>query len=62
MIFRPHVKETIIPFAVCGIMAYVDNIEGCCTLVFVKELREEEPASNEQDFDEDRLRAVGFCS
>ena len=34
-------------------MAYVDNIEGCCNLAFVKEFREKEHVSNEQDSDDD---------
>ena len=35
------------------IIFHVDNIEGCCTLAFVKEFPEEEPVSDEQDFDDD---------
>ena len=31
---RPHVKES--NYSVCGIMAHVDNIEGCGTLTFVE--------------------------
>ena len=36
-------------------MDHVDDIEGCCTLTFVKEFLEEEPVSKGQDFDHDNF-------